>query len=110
VITFAAATSQPPVLPLADRLRGVSPRAFCALRWIRETPRHVLVRVYAELTELVEHGALNTPVAATYPLECYREAILHARCSERGGMVLFTPGKGRGSYGTIQPSAVVDCS
>jgi NADPH:quinone reductase-like Zn-dependent oxidoreductase len=109
VVTFAAATSQSAALPLADRLRGVSLSSFCPLRWIRETPRSVLVHVYAELTELVEHGALHTPVAATYPLECHREAILHARCSERSGMVLFMPGKGRGAYGTIQPSAAVDC-
>lgn len=101
VVTFAAVTGHSPVLPLEDLVRGVSLRAFFVLSWIRDTPRDALVRIYAELTELVEHGALKTPVEATYPLEQYREAIIHARRSGRAGKVLFTPGKRTGNVSPL---------
>jgi NADPH:quinone reductase-like Zn-dependent oxidoreductase len=93
IVTYAAVRGRSPELPLADLIRGVSLRGFFVLRWIRMTPREALVGVYAELAELVEAGALNTAVEATYPLERYREAIDHAARAKRSGKVLFTPGK-----------------
>jgi NADPH:quinone reductase-like Zn-dependent oxidoreductase len=108
VVTFAAVTGRPPVLPLTDLFRGVSLRGFSVLGWHQATPRDVLVAIYGELTDLVEHGAIDTAVEATYPLESYREAIAHARGAGRSGKVLFTPGKRAGPQGTIQLSAAVD--
>jgi 2-desacetyl-2-hydroxyethyl bacteriochlorophyllide A dehydrogenase len=92
VITFASVTGQAPALPLPDLIyRGLSLRAFYILTWLRDTPRERLERIYAELSELVEKGAIGAVVEATYPLDEYRKALQHAQTSERSGKVLFTP-------------------
>lgn len=88
VIAYSAVTGRPPTIPLADLIyRGVSLRSFYILRWLTETPRERLVEVYTELAGLLADGTLGTPVAATYPLEAYREALAHAA---RASKVLFT--------------------
>ncbi|OKI49264.1 zinc-dependent alcohol dehydrogenase family protein [Micromonospora sp. CB01531] len=92
VITFAAVTGQAPVLPLADLIyRGISLRAFYILNWIRDTPRERLERVYAELSELVEKGAIGAVVEATYPLDQHQKALRHAQKNARTGKILFVP-------------------
>ena len=50
-------------------------------------------KIIGELAALVAEGALRTPIAATYPLERWREAVAHAERSgtERAGKVIFTP-------------------
>ena len=80
-------TGQPPVVPLGDLIyRGISLRSFRILRWLSTTPRERLVAVYTSPGALLADGTLGTPVAATYPLTAYREALAHS-----GGKVLFTP-------------------
>jgi NADPH:quinone reductase-like Zn-dependent oxidoreductase len=86
IVTYAAVTGQPPVVPLADLIyRGISLRSFYILRWLATTPRERLVSVYTSLAALVADGTLATPVAATYPLASYEQALAHA-----GSKVLFT--------------------
>lgn len=92
VVTYAAVGGTPPVLPLRDLFRGVSLHAFNILRWLRNTPRPTLERVYTELGELLEQGTLHVSVQATYPLERYREAFAQAARAQRTGKILFTPG------------------
>ena len=49
----------------------------------------VEVKIPAALREtapLVASGAIRAPIAATYPLTAFREAVTHA---QRGGKVLF---------------------
>ncbi|MEV6850549.1 alcohol dehydrogenase catalytic domain-containing protein [Actinoplanes sp. NPDC051411] len=87
IVTFSSTTGQSPVVPFGDFLyRGISLRSFYILRWLATTPRERLVSVYTSLAELLADGTLGTPVAATYPLSAYREALAHT-----GGKVLFTP-------------------
>lgn len=105
VVTYAAVGGLPPVLPLGDLFRGVSLRAFYILGWIRDTPRSRLEQRYGELGHLVEQGALNATVEATYPLEQYRQAFSHAARARRTGKILFTPASGRctASAATTKP-------
>jgi NADPH:quinone reductase-like Zn-dependent oxidoreductase len=92
VITFAAVTGQAPALPLADLIyRGITLRAFFILNWLRDTPRKRLERVYGELAELVEQGAISAVIEATYPLDQYQQALRHAQKNARAGKVLFVP-------------------
>ena len=92
VITFASVTGQVPSLPLADLIyRGITLRGFFILNWIRDTPRERLERVYAEFVELVDEGVLHANVAATYPLERYRDALRHVQNDTRNGKILFVP-------------------
>jgi NADPH:quinone reductase-like Zn-dependent oxidoreductase len=91
VVAFASATGQTPAIPLADLIyRGVSLRSFFILKWIRETPRKELERIYAEFVELVAEGVIDVPVEASYPLSDFRAALAHAARAGRSGKVLFT--------------------
>lgn len=49
--------------------------------------------IIGELADRIASGTIVTPIAATYPLERWREAVAHAERSgaERAGKVLFTP-------------------
>jgi NADPH:quinone reductase-like Zn-dependent oxidoreductase len=92
VIAFSAVTGQAPAVPLPDLIyRGISLRGFYILNWIRDTPRERLERVYGELAELVDHGAISAVVEATYPLDQYQQALRHAQKNARTGKVLFIP-------------------
>ncbi|OKI49286.1 zinc-dependent alcohol dehydrogenase family protein [Micromonospora sp. CB01531] len=94
VVTYAAVTGQPPVLPLGDLIyRGISLRSFYILNWIQQTPRNDLERIYTELAELVAQRVISATVEATYPLRQYREALAHAGQQGRSGKVLFVPGQ-----------------
>jgi NADPH:quinone reductase-like Zn-dependent oxidoreductase len=92
VICFAAATGQAPALPLPDLIyRGIVLRGFFILNWIRDTPRERLDRVYGEVLELVQQGAIRAAVQGTYPLEQYQTALRHAQEQGHSGKVLFLP-------------------
>ena len=45
--------------------------------------------MFDSLFPLLSSGALSVPVAATYPLEKFREAIRHASAEHRPGKILF---------------------
>lgn len=49
--------------------------------------------IILELADQIADGTIITPIAATYPLERWREAVAHAERSgaERSGKVIFTP-------------------
>lgn len=92
VITFSAVTGQAPTLPLGDLIyRGISHRGFFILNWIRDTSRERLERIYGELSELVEQGAIGAVVEAAYPLDQYQQALRHAQKNARTGKVLLIP-------------------
>ena len=80
----------PAVVSLADLIfRDVNVRGFWVKRWLDTTPRAEIAATYARLAALVADGALRAPVAATYPLEQYRDALVHATQAGRAGKVLF---------------------
>jgi NADPH:quinone reductase-like Zn-dependent oxidoreductase len=69
--------------------REVRVRAFWQKRWLDTTPREEIAASYARLADLVADGTLRAPVAATYPLERYEDALAHATSADRAGKVLF---------------------
>jgi NADPH:quinone reductase-like Zn-dependent oxidoreductase len=94
VVAFAAVTGQAPALPIPDLIyRGISLRGYFNLNWIRDTPRDQLEKIYGELAALVQQGVISAPVEATYPLDQYQAALVHAQQTGRSGKILFTPGR-----------------
>lgn len=69
--------------------RDVHVRGFWQKHWLDTTPRDEIAASYGRLADLVAGGTLRTPVAATYPLERYQEALAHATKADRAGKVLF---------------------
>jgi NADPH:quinone reductase-like Zn-dependent oxidoreductase len=55
----------------------------------RRLPASAIAAAYTRLASLVAEGALRAPVAATYPLEQYRDAVAHAVQTGRADKVLF---------------------
>ncbi|NMO56606.1 zinc-binding dehydrogenase [Actinoplanes sp. TBRC 11911] len=92
VVSFSAVTGESQTIPYPDLFyRDVRQRGFYIIRWVEQTPRAELVRVYTELASLVADGTLKVDVEATYPLSAYREALQDAGKDGRTGKVLFTP-------------------
>jgi NADPH:quinone reductase-like Zn-dependent oxidoreductase len=70
--------------------RDLHIRGFWQKHWLDTTPRDEIAAAYAPLAALVAEGALRSPVAATYPLDQYRDALTHAVKTDGAGKVLFT--------------------
>lgn len=69
--------------------RDLRVRAFWQKHWLDTAPAAEIRAAYARLAPLVESGALQVPVAATYPLAEHRAALAHAAEPGRAGKVLF---------------------
>ncbi len=90
IISYTARARQPLSIPIADLIfRGLSVHGYWLNLWLQRTPRETVVQTYHELATLVDDGTLAAPIAATYALADYREAIAHAARSDRNGKVLF---------------------
>lgn len=70
--------------------RDIRVRGFWQKHWIDTAPRPQVVASYARLSALTARGALQAPVAATYPLDQHEAALAHAATAGRPGKVLFT--------------------
>jgi NADPH:quinone reductase-like Zn-dependent oxidoreductase len=92
VVSYSSVTGHSPDLSLGDYIfREVGVRGMWLINWVRSAPHDEVARVYGELADLIEQGVLRTDVAATYPLEQYREAFEHAQRPYRSGKILFRP-------------------
>jgi NADPH:quinone reductase-like Zn-dependent oxidoreductase len=90
IISYTARARQPLSIPVADLIfRSLSVHGFWVNLWLQRTPQDTVAQTYDELATLVGDGTLFAPVAATYALADYREAIAHAARSDRNGKVLF---------------------
>jgi NADPH:quinone reductase-like Zn-dependent oxidoreductase len=69
----------------------VSVRGFWLLHWHKTATDAAMGRMYDHLTSLVTSGALTAPVAATYGLEQFPDAI--AQAASFKGKVIFTPNR-----------------
>jgi NADPH:quinone reductase-like Zn-dependent oxidoreductase len=77
------------VAPADIIFRDLHVRGFWQKHWMDTTPRDEIAAAYAPLAALVADGTLRAPVAATYRLEQYQDALVHATRSEGAGKVLF---------------------
>jgi NADPH:quinone reductase-like Zn-dependent oxidoreductase len=90
LVSYGGMSGAPVTVAPADLIfRDLRVRGFWQKHWLDVTPREQVAAQYARLASLVADGTLHAPVAATYPLERYQEAIGHAMGADRAGKVLF---------------------
>ena len=88
VVCYGSARKEILVVPALQVIfRELTMRSFWARRWYRTVSRERFVSVQREIVPLVARGATRVPIAATYPLTEYREALAHASRGE--GKALF---------------------
>jgi NADPH:quinone reductase-like Zn-dependent oxidoreductase len=91
LVSYGGMSGAPAVVAPADIIfRDLTVRGFWQKRWMDTTPRDEIAAAYAPLAALVADGTLRAPVAATYPLGQYQDALVHATKSDGAGKVLFT--------------------
>ena len=83
-------SNAPFALPAPELIfNDVRVRGFWLKRWLDTTSTDEITAAYARLAGLVADGTLYAPVAATYSLDQYHDALVHAAESGRDGKVLF---------------------
>jgi NADPH:quinone reductase-like Zn-dependent oxidoreductase len=91
LVSYGGMSGAPVVVAPADIIfRDLHVRGFWQKHWMDTTPRDEIAAAYAPLAALVANGTLRSPVAATYQLEQYQDALVHATRTEGAGKVLFT--------------------
>jgi NADPH:quinone reductase-like Zn-dependent oxidoreductase len=91
LVSYGGMSGAPVVVAPADIIfRDLQVRGFWQKHWMDTTPRDEIAAAYAPLAALVADGTLRAPVAATYPLGQYQDALVHATRNEGAGKVLFT--------------------
>ncbi len=90
LVSYGGMSGDPVVVSPPDLIfRDVHVRGFWLKHWLETTPRREIAAAYARLASLIAEGVLRAPVAATYPLEQYRDAVAHAVQTGHAGKVLF---------------------
>jgi NADPH:quinone reductase-like Zn-dependent oxidoreductase len=90
VVSYGGMSGAPLAIAPADLIfRELQVRSFWLKHWLDAAPREEVAAAYGRLAALVATGDLQVPVAATYPLEKYQDALAHAAATERAGKVLF---------------------
>jgi NADPH:quinone reductase-like Zn-dependent oxidoreductase len=90
LVIYGGMSGAPVVVAPADIIfRDLHVRGFWQKHWMDTSPRDEIAAAYAPLAALVADGTLKAPVAATYPLEEYQDALAHAARTEGAGKVLF---------------------
>jgi len=90
LVSYGGMSGAPVTVGPADLIfRDLRVRGFWQKHWLDVTPGQQIAAQYARLASLVTDGTLHVPVAASYPLERFQEAIAHAADPGRAGKVLF---------------------
>ncbi len=90
LVSYGGMSGGPVAVSPADLIfRDIRVRGFWQKHWLDTAPPEEIVASYARLGGLVADGTLQTPVAATYPLEQSQAALAHASQTGRAGKVLF---------------------
>jgi len=90
LVTYGAMGRQPMRIPNGLLIfKNLVWTGFWITAWYKHATEEQVRETYASIFPLVASGALNVPVAATYPLDQFKEAIRHASSDKRGGKILF---------------------
>ncbi|MFI6362141.1 zinc-dependent alcohol dehydrogenase family protein [Nocardia sp. NPDC050630] len=90
LVSYGGMSGAPVVIRPGDLIfRDLHVRGFWQKGWLDTAPRAEFAAAYARLAALAAEGALRVPIAAAYPLEKYRDALVHATQADRVGKVLF---------------------
>ncbi|WP_327097536.1 zinc-dependent alcohol dehydrogenase family protein [Nocardia vinacea] len=91
LVSYGGMSGAPVVVRPGDLIfRDLHVRGFWQKGWLDTAPREEVIAIYTRLAALVTEGVLRVPIAATYPLEKYQDALVHATQPDRVGKVLFT--------------------
>jgi NADPH:quinone reductase-like Zn-dependent oxidoreductase len=90
IVVYSAMSGQPFVGSGLKAIFGeVSLRGFWLGHWLKTAKGETMAAIYDHLIAMVTAGAISAPVAATYGLEQFSQAIPQAAAFK--GKVLFTP-------------------
>jgi NADPH:quinone reductase-like Zn-dependent oxidoreductase len=90
LVTYGAMGRQPMRIPNGLLIfKNLVWTGFWITAWYKHASQEEMVDMFSDIFPLLATGALSVPVAATYPLDDFREAIRHASAEKRGGKVLF---------------------
>lgn len=93
VVTYGAMSRQN--LRISNGLlifKNLTWRGFWVSQWYANASREAVWEMFAGIFQLVENGALTTPVEKTFSLEEAAAAVSRAMQGERGGKILFRIG------------------
>ncbi len=90
-ITYGAMARQPLKVPNGLLIfKALTLRGFWLTLWKASVKPEGMDKLYHQLSQWVVSGQLRQEIAATYPVENYREALTHAAQSSRNGKILLT--------------------
>jgi trans-2-enoyl-CoA reductase len=90
LVTYGAMGRQPMRIPNGLLIfKNLVWTGFWISAWYKHASEEQIRDMVSAITPLLASGALSVPVAATYPLEQFAEAIRHASADRRGGKILF---------------------
>jgi trans-2-enoyl-CoA reductase len=93
LVTYGAMGRQPMRIPNGLLIfKNLVWTGFWITHWYKHATEEEIGEMFASIFPLLASGALSVPVAATYPLDQYQEAIKHAAAGGRVGKVLFANG------------------
>jgi trans-2-enoyl-CoA reductase len=90
LVTYGAMGRQPMRVPNGLLIfKNLVWAGFWIAAWYKHAPEEDVRDMFDAIFPLLASGALSVPVAATYPLDQFREAIRHASADHRPGKILF---------------------
>jgi len=93
IVTYGGMGRQPMRIPNGLLIfKNLIWTGFWITKWYKHATEDETSEMFASIFPLLSSGALSVPVAATYPLDQFREAIRHASAEARGGKILFANG------------------
>ena len=90
IVTYGAMARQPIRIPNGLLIfKNLVWTGFWITAWYKHASEEETSEMFAAIFPLLSSRTLVVPVAATYPLDRFAEAISHASSEKRGGKVLF---------------------
>jgi len=90
LVTYGAMGRQPMRIPNGLLIfKNLVWTGFWITAWYKHASQDEYREMYASIFPLLASGALNVPVAATYPLDQFQAAIAHSITDRRPGKILF---------------------
>jgi len=90
LVTYGAMGRQPIRIPNGLLIfKNLVWTGFWITAWYKHASEEETSAMFAAIFPLLASKALSVPVAATYPLDQFREAIRHASSERRSGKILF---------------------
>jgi len=90
MVTFGGMVGEKVRFPTRELIfKNVQLRGFWMDQWMRVRPKREVEICIKQIFDLLQRKQLKLPVAATYPLEQWKEAFIYAQRADRFGKVLF---------------------